>query len=64
MIIDFQHSRVADQSTLEAIDTLAKRYVAAGKCLHLRHLSQDCKALLLKHVIWLKFTLLKICTTK
>ncbi|MBB1440377.1 SulP family inorganic anion transporter [Shewanella sp. SG41-4] len=48
VIIDFQNSRVADHSALEAIDTLAERYVAAGKRLHLRHLSQDCKALLHK----------------
>jgi SulP family sulfate permease len=64
VIIDFQNSRVADHSALEAIDTLAKRYVVAGKRLPLRYLSQDCKALLLKHLIWFKFTLLKICTTK
>ncbi|NCO69885.1 MULTISPECIES: SulP family inorganic anion transporter [Shewanella] len=48
VIIDFKNSRVADHSALEAIDTLAERYVTAGKRLHLRHLSQDCKALLHK----------------
>ena len=41
-------SRVADHSALDAIDTLAERYVNAGKRLHLRHLSQDCVALLHK----------------
>jgi SulP family sulfate permease len=48
VIVDFQNSRVADHSALDAIDTLAERYVTAGKRLHLRHLSQDCKALLHK----------------
>ncbi|GGI84395.1 SulP family inorganic anion transporter [Shewanella gelidii] len=48
VIVDFQNSRVADHSALEAIDTLAERYVAAGKRLHLRHLSMDCKKLLHK----------------
>jgi SulP family sulfate permease len=50
VIIDFQNSRVADHSALEAIDTLAERYVVAGKRLPLRHLSQDFKALL--HKAW------------
>ncbi|GIU53082.1 MULTISPECIES: SulP family inorganic anion transporter [Shewanella] len=48
VIVDFQNSRVADHSALDAIDTLAERYVAAGKRLHLRHLSGDCKELLHK----------------
>ena len=48
VIIDFAHSRVADHSAIEAIDNLAEKYKKAGKNLHLRHLSQDCKALLKK----------------
>ncbi len=48
IIVDFQHSRVCDHSALEAIDTLAERYVGVGKRLHLRHLSNDCKQLLHK----------------
>ncbi len=48
VIIDFAHSRVADHSAIEAIDNLAEKYKKAGKSLHLRHLSQDCKALLKK----------------
>jgi sulfate permease, SulP family len=48
VIVDFQNSRVADHSALDAIDTLAERYVSAGKRLHLRHLSGDCKQLLAK----------------
>ncbi|MCE9687504.1 SulP family inorganic anion transporter [Shewanella sp. AS16] len=46
VIVDFGNSRVADHSALEAIDTLAERYVSAGKRLHLRHLSGDCRQLL------------------
>ena len=46
VIIDFARSRVADDSGLEAIDTLADRYVAAGKTLHLVHLSDECRRLL------------------
>ncbi|MBL4816688.1 SulP family inorganic anion transporter [Shewanella sp.] len=48
VIVDFQNSRVCDHSALDAIDTLADRYVASGKKLHLRHLSNDCKQLLHK----------------
>jgi len=46
VVIDFLHARVIDHSALEAIDTLAERYVLIGKRLHLRHLSPDCAELL------------------
>ncbi len=48
VVIEFQYSRVADHSGLEAIDTLAERYISAGKTLHLRHLSPECRNLLKK----------------
>ena len=48
VIIEFQNSRVADHSAIEAIDTLAEKYIAAGKTLHLRHLSKECRELLKK----------------
>ncbi|MEI6895449.1 MAG: SulP family inorganic anion transporter, partial [Colwellia sp.] len=48
VIVDFQNSRVCDHSALDVIDTLAERYVASGKRLHLRYLSNDCKQLLHK----------------
>lgn len=48
VIIDFQRSRVADHSALEAIDQLAERYERAGKRLHLVHLSPECRLLLKK----------------
>jgi len=46
--IDFYDSRVADHSGIEAIDSLADRYERAGKTLHLKHLSKECKELLTK----------------
>ena len=48
VVIDFAESRVCDHSGLEAIDTLAERYLNAGKTLHLVHLSAECKQLLRK----------------
>lgn len=46
VIIDFRNSRVADHSALEAIDSLAVRYITEGKKLHLLHLSPECRNLL------------------
>jgi len=48
VVIDFARSRVADHSGLEAIDTLAERYLNANKKLHLVHLSAECRKLLRK----------------
>jgi len=48
VVVEFQHSRVGDHSGLEAIDNLAERYLNAGKTLHLRHLSPECRKLLRK----------------
>jgi SulP family sulfate permease len=48
VVIDFADSRVWDHSGLEAIDSMAERYIKAGKELHLRHLSADCTKLLEK----------------
>jgi SulP family sulfate permease len=46
VVVEFKRARVVDHSALEAIDALAARYEAAGKRLHLRHLSPDCLELL------------------
>ncbi len=46
--IDFVESRVSDHSAFEAILNLVKKYEAAGKTIHLKHLSEDCKELLYK----------------
>ena len=48
VIVDFMRSRVVDQSALQAIEDLARRYEAQGKTLQLRHLSRDCHRLLSK----------------
>ncbi len=48
VVIDFIDSRIVDHSGITALDTLAERYTAAGKTLHLIHLSADCKILLKK----------------
>ena len=46
IVIDFRNARVWDHSALEAIDAIAAKYKAAGKSLHLVHLSPDCQLLL------------------
>jgi SulP family sulfate permease len=46
VVIDFYYSRVYDQSGLEAINVVAEKYGQAGKRLHLRHLSPECRQLL------------------
>ncbi len=46
VVIEFKRSRVSDHSGIEALDGLALKYKAAGKRLHLRHLSPECKLLL------------------
>jgi SulP family sulfate permease len=46
VIIDFKESRIVDMSGIEALNKLTERYKNAGKKLHLRHLSDDCKLLL------------------
>ncbi|MDH7911794.1 SulP family inorganic anion transporter [Winogradskyella sp. SYSU M77433] len=46
--IDFVESRVSDHSAMEAIFNLVNKYEAAGKSLKLKHLSEDCKALMYK----------------
>ena len=46
--IDFEEARVCDLSGLEAINVLGERYRNAGKVLHVRHLSPDCRRMLEK----------------
>lgn len=46
VIVDFMRSRIVDQSALQAIEDLARRYEILGKTLQLRHLSRDCHGLL------------------
>ena len=46
VIIDFQDSRVADMSGIEALSKLTASYQQVGKTVHLKHLSPDCRRLL------------------
>ena len=46
VIIDFKDCRVMDMSAIEILNKLTERYKKAGKVLHLRHLSDDCRTLL------------------
>ncbi len=48
VIIDFEESRIVDQSAIETINKLAEKYQRAGKQIHLRHLSADCTRLIKK----------------
>lgn len=46
IILDFKQSRVADMSGIEALSKLTASYQQAGKMVHLKHLSADCRRLL------------------
>ncbi len=48
VIVDFDDSRVVDQSALQAIEAVALKYEQAGKRIQLRHLTHDCHQLLSK----------------
>ncbi|WDE04174.1 SulP family inorganic anion transporter [Thalassomonas viridans] len=48
VIVEFKNARVADHSAIEAIDTLAERYLSRNKTMHLRHLSPECRQLMKK----------------
>ena len=48
VILEFKNARVMDASGVEALSALTKKYEEAGKILQLRHLSRDCKELLIK----------------
>ena len=46
--IDFMESRVSDHSALEAIFNLVGKYEEAGKQVSVKHLSEECQALMIK----------------
>lgn len=48
VIIDFEESRIMDQSAIEVINKVAENYQRLGKNIHLRHLSKDCIRLIKK----------------
>ena len=46
VVIDFKESRISDMSAIEAVSKITALYSEAGKKVHLRHLSKDCRTLL------------------
>ncbi len=48
IVLDFAESRIWDSSGIDALDSLADKYEAAGKKLHIRHISPECATLLRK----------------
>ena len=46
VIIDFKDARVADYSSMEALNAITERYKKAGKRLRLRHLSPECQKMI------------------
>lgn len=46
VIIDFKESKVTDMSAIEMLDKITGKYHKAGKTVHLKHLSPDCRKLL------------------
>jgi len=46
VLIDFKESRIVDMSAVDALDKLSKRYQQQHKIIRLRHLSEDCRAIL------------------
>ncbi|PKG39961.1 SulP family inorganic anion transporter [Psychromonas sp. Urea-02u-13] len=59
VIVDFEGSRVVDQSAIEAISTLTDRYTREGKKIHIRHLSRDCRKLLNKAGVLVEVNLIE-----
>ncbi len=48
VVIEFKESRIWDSSGIDALDGLADKYQKAGKKLHIRHISPECRNLLQK----------------
>lgn len=48
VVLDFAESRIWDSSGIDALDSLADKYEAAGKKLHIRHISPECATLMRK----------------
>lgn len=47
IIIDFKESRVSDMSAIESLNSITAKYHKIGKIVHLKHLSPDCRQLLI-----------------
>jgi SulP family sulfate permease len=48
VIIDFKESKITDMSAIDAVNKITERYARVNKVVHLRHLSADCRTLLIK----------------
>lgn len=46
VVLDFKESRIVDMSAIEALNKLTARYAEVGKTIHVRFLSEDCRALI------------------
>ncbi|WP_140485164.1 SulP family inorganic anion transporter [Flavobacterium sp. GSA192] len=46
IVIDFEESKIADMSAIDAVHKITERYAKVGKTVYLRHLSEDCRQLL------------------
>lgn len=46
VVLDFKESRIVDMSAIEALNKLTARYAEVGKTVHIRFLSEDCRALI------------------
>ncbi|OPX26516.1 MAG: sodium-independent anion transporter [Campylobacteraceae bacterium 4484_166] len=46
VVLDFKNARVMDISGVEAIDAITKKYIQEGKTVKIRHLSEECKAIM------------------
>ena len=46
VVLDFKNARVMDISGVEAVDAITKKYLEEGKTIKIRHLSNECKAIM------------------
>lgn len=46
IVIDFEESKIADMSAIDAVHKITERYAKVGKTVRLVHLSEDCRQLL------------------
>ena len=47
VVLDFKDARVMDISGVEAVDAITKKYLEEGKTIKIRHLSSECKSIML-----------------
>ena len=47
VVLDFKDARVMDISGVEAVDAITKKYLEKGKTIKIRHLSSECKSIMI-----------------